>query len=43
MIVYCYCRRIQLRVDTVNCLSALRSLENKREISPRKKHGNIPL
>jgi propionyl-CoA carboxylase beta chain len=24
-------------------ISALRSLENKREISPRKKHGNIPL
>ena len=24
-------------------ISALRSLENKREVSPRKKHGNIPL
>ena len=24
-------------------ISALRSLENKRDINPRKKHGNIPL
>jgi acetyl-CoA carboxylase carboxyltransferase component len=22
---------------------ALRSLENKRDVNPRKKHGNIPL
>ena len=24
-------------------IAALRSLENKREINPKKKHGNIPL
>jgi propionyl-CoA carboxylase beta chain len=24
-------------------ITALRSLENKRDINPRKKHGNIPL
>jgi propionyl-CoA carboxylase beta chain len=24
-------------------ISALRSLENKRDTNPRKKHGNIPL
>jgi propionyl-CoA carboxylase beta chain len=24
-------------------ITALRSLENKRDVNPRKKHGNIPL
>lgn len=24
-------------------IAALRSLENKRDVNPRKKHGNIPL
>ena len=36
--------RVDVAAETrTRIITALRSLENKRDTNPRKKHGNIPL
>jgi propionyl-CoA carboxylase beta chain len=34
---------IEPAATRMKLITALRSLENKRDVNPRKKHGNIPL